>query len=94
MFAVSSLLGFEALALGAPVSCFGRSFYSGWGLTDDHAAPTGRRGPAPLEALAAALYVDYARYFDEARRPCGLAEALDALERRRDCALRTMARRS
>lgn len=71
VYAVSSLLGFEALVAGRPVTLFGRAFYSGWGLTDDRAPPTGRRGPVPLGCLVAAVFRDYPCYFDPAtRRPC------------------------
>lgn len=39
VYTVSSHMGFEALMLGKSVHCFGVSWYSGWGLTDDHHAP-------------------------------------------------------
>jgi capsular polysaccharide export protein len=81
VYAVSSQLGLEALAAGLPVTCFGRAFYSGWGLTDDRAPPTGRRCPATLDALLAAAFVDYARYFcPVSRRPCTPGEAIEALD--------------
>ena len=32
-------MGFEALMLGKKVHCFGVSWYSGWGLTNDSGAP-------------------------------------------------------
>lgn len=34
---LTSLTGFEALLRGIPVSCYGRPFYAGWGLTQDKA---------------------------------------------------------
>ncbi|MGP9557609.1 capsular polysaccharide biosynthesis protein [Psychrobacter sp. AOP7-A1-24] len=39
VYTVSSHMGFEALMLGKRVHCFGVSWYSGWGLTDDTNAP-------------------------------------------------------
>lgn len=39
VYTVSSHMGFEALMLGKIVHCFGVSWYSGWGLTDDNGAP-------------------------------------------------------
>lgn len=85
VYVVSSQMGFEALVAERPVVCFGRAFYAGWGLTDDRAPPTGRRMAAPLAALAAAAFVDYARYFDpETGAPCGMIHALERLADRRD----------
>jgi capsule polysaccharide export protein KpsC/LpsZ len=83
VYAVSSLLGFEALIAGAPVTVFGRSFYAGWGLTDDRAAPVPWRAPASLACLAAAAYCDYAVYLsDPGRRRCTVEEAIERLARR------------
>lgn len=80
VYAVSSLLGLEALAAGLPVTCLGRAFYAGWGLTEDLCGPIPRRRPAPLEALVAAAYADHCRWFDpETRAPIGLAEAVARL---------------
>lgn len=39
VYTVSSHMGFEALILGKTVHCFGVSWYSGWGLTNDKHAP-------------------------------------------------------
>ncbi|MEN8625048.1 capsular polysaccharide biosynthesis protein [Psychrobacter proteolyticus] len=39
VYTVSSHMGFEALMLGKRVHCFGVSWYSGWGLTNDTNAP-------------------------------------------------------
>ncbi|MEM6465867.1 MAG: capsular polysaccharide biosynthesis protein, partial [Pseudomonadota bacterium] len=35
LWTISSLAGFEALLRKVPVTCLGRPFYAGWGLTDD-----------------------------------------------------------
>lgn len=85
VYAVSSQMGFEALAAGRAVTCFGQAFYAGWGLTDDRVPPTGRRGAACVAALAAAAFVDYARWFDpETGAPCAMERAIEVLARRRD----------
>lgn len=77
VYAVSSLLGFEVLMAGAPVTAFGQAFYAGWGLTDDRAPPIGRRGVVPLACLVAAAYRDYAVYLAPGdRRRCDAETAI------------------
>ncbi len=68
VYTVSSLMGYEALLAGKPVSAFGWPFYAGWSLTDDRApAPPGlRRRARSLEALAAAAHLLYPVYYDPA----------------------------
>jgi capsular polysaccharide export protein len=80
VWTITSLLGFEAMLRGLPVTCLGAPFYAGWGLTRDLAptpqrrrlAPDGRPLPRPdLLALAHAALIAYPRYYDPvARRPC------------------------
>lgn len=85
VYAVSSLLGFEALVAGAPTTVFGRSFYAGWGLTDDRAPPIPQRGAVPLAAVAAAAFCDYTRYLHPVtREPWSLPEAVADLVARRE----------
>ncbi|MTH95201.1 hypothetical protein [Roseibium sp. RKSG952] len=67
VYCVSSQLGFEALMAGAEVHCFGLPFYAGWGLTRDRLPAPSRRCTASREALIAAVYLDYCRYFDHER---------------------------
>lgn len=84
VYVVSSLMGFEALAHGARVVCFGAAFYAGWGLTDDRFPPIARRGAASLEALTAAAFVDYSVYFTPgARRRASVRDAIERLAARR-----------
>lgn len=69
VYVVTSQMGFEALMLGKPVSCFGLPWYAGWGLTDDRNANMGalraRRAPArTVEQLFEAAYLRYSRYID------------------------------
>ncbi len=62
VFTCTSQLGFEALMVGKPVTCFGAPFYAGWGLTDDR-VPVERRGVRrSLDQLVAAALLLYPRY--------------------------------
>lgn len=72
VWTMTSTLGFEALLRGKAVTCLGQPFYSGWGLTDDRAAPILRRSARPdLIALIHAVLIAYPRYFDPVTaRPC------------------------
>jgi capsular polysaccharide export protein len=86
---LTSLTGFEALLRGLPVTCHGRPFYSGWGLTHDLAAGSDRRQrKLTLDQLVAGALILYPVYLD--RSGPGLItpeQALDALasrQRRRE----------
>jgi len=89
VWTMTSLLGFEALLRGKPVTCLGAPFYAGWGLTRDlgpvptrrHHADDGHPLPRPdlLHLLHAAL-IGYPRYYDPlTRRPCPPEVAIDRL---------------
>jgi capsular polysaccharide export protein len=80
VWTMTSLLGFEALIRGKPVTCLGAPFYAGWGLTRDLGPLPDRRRraadghplarPELLHLVHAAL-IAYPRYFDPvSRRPC------------------------
>lgn len=89
VWTMTSLLGFEALLRGRPVTCLGAPFYAGWGLTTDlgpvplrrRQAADGHPLPRPgLLALAHAALIAYPRYFDPvSRRPCPPEVAVDRL---------------
>lgn len=64
VYVVSSLMGFEALLVGVPVTCFGVPFYAGWGLTDDRLSRPRPRRRRRLEQVFAAAYLLYSRYLD------------------------------
>ncbi|MCB1341854.1 MAG: capsular polysaccharide biosynthesis protein, partial [Pseudooceanicola sp.] len=65
VWTMTSLLGFEALLRGLPVTVLGAPFYAGWGLTRDLAATPDRRRARPsLEGLVHAALIDYPRYYD------------------------------
>ena len=80
VWTMTSLLGFEALIRGKPVTTLGAPFYAGWGLTRDlgpvpmrrHHAPDGHPLPRPsLHHLIHAALIGYPRYYDPvSRRPC------------------------
>ncbi len=86
---ITSLLGFEALLRGKPVTCLGAPFYAGWGLTHDAGPVPERRLRAPdghplqrpdLMQLAYAALIAYPRYFDPVtRRPCPPEVVVDRL---------------
>ena len=62
---MTSLLGFEALLRGVPVTTTGAPFYAGWGLTRDLGRVPARRSARPsLAALVHATLIDYPRYYD------------------------------
>lgn len=89
VWTMTSLLGFEALLRGKPVTTLGAPFYAGWGVTRDlgpvptrrHHAPDGHPLPRPgLDALVHAALIAYPRYFDPiSRRPCPPEVVLDRL---------------
>ena len=89
VWTMTSLLGFEALLRGKPVTTLGVPFYAGWGLTRDlgpvpdrrRFLPDGsRRQPIPLMQLAHAALIAYPRYYDPvSRRPCPPEVAVERL---------------
>ncbi|MFN0191514.1 MAG: capsular polysaccharide biosynthesis protein [Aestuariivirga sp.] len=66
VYTVSSQFGFEALLAGCQVHCFGLPFYAGWGLTRDRKSTARRSHKRSATELAAAAYLLYPRYFDQA----------------------------
>jgi capsular polysaccharide export protein len=78
---LTSLTGFEALLRGRTVTCYGRPFYAGWGLTHDKLPRSERRRrQLTLDELVAGALLEYPVYFD--RGGTGLLtpeQALDAL---------------
>lgn len=89
VWTMTSLLGFEALLRGKPVTCLGTPFYAGWGLTRDLGAVPDRRLRAPdghplsrpdLVALVHAVLIAYPRYYDPvSHRPCPPEVAVERL---------------
>ena len=80
VYVVSSQLGFEALLLGKPVTCFGMPFYAGWGVTDDRAVCPRRTATRSVEEIFAAAYLLYPRYLDpETGRPGTIFDVIEHL---------------
>ena len=79
---MTSLVGFEALMRETPVTCYGKPFYAGWGLTDDRIVMPERRTARPnLDQLVYACLIDYPYYWDPVTQdPCALETVLDRLE--------------
>ena len=78
---MTSLLGFEALIRGIPVTCLGAPFYAGWGLTRDLGPIPARRSARPtLDHLIHATLISYPRYWDPiSRLPCPPEVIIDRL---------------
>ncbi|MFK7943802.1 MAG: capsular polysaccharide biosynthesis protein [Paracoccaceae bacterium] len=65
VWTLTSLMGFEALLRGKPVTCLGMPFYAGWGLTHDLGTPCPRRAARPsLDQLVWAALIAYPAYVD------------------------------
>ena len=82
VWTITSLMGFEALLRGKPVTCLGMPFYAGWGLTDDRAMPIPRRSATvDLVALVHAALIAYPRYYDPVTGlACPVEVIVDRLE--------------
>ncbi len=82
VWTLTSLMGFEALLRGVPVTCLGAPFYAGWGLTTDAGPVPERRNAWPtLDALVHASLIAYPRYRDPITGlPCPVEVAVDRLE--------------
>lgn len=72
VWTMTSLMGFEALLRGKPVTCLGTPFYAGWGLTEDLGPACSRRIARPtLDQLVWATLIAYPSYVDPASGlPC------------------------
>lgn len=65
VWTMTSLMGFEALLRGVPVTSLGMPFYAGWGLTEDLGPTCPRRVARPtLPELVWAVLIAYPRYVD------------------------------
>lgn len=74
---ITSLAGFEALLHGKAVTTHGTPFFAGWGLTQDLAPASPRRGVArTLDELVAAVLLRYPRYLDPVTNLPATAEIL------------------
>lgn len=77
---LTSLAGFEALLRGVPVVTWGRPFYAGWGLTQDHETCERRTRRLTLDELVAGTLILYPRYVDpRTRLPCEVERIVEVL---------------
>ncbi|MCT7667673.1 capsular polysaccharide biosynthesis protein [Shinella kummerowiae] len=89
VYTVSSQLGFEALMAGRQVHCFGTTYYSGRGLTNDYGAQPPDRPSTSLEQVFHAAFLDYSHYLDlHSREPCSLERAIEQAVAVRDQRMR------
>jgi capsular polysaccharide export protein len=81
VWTITSLMGFEALLRGIPVTTLGAPFYAGWGLTHDLGPVPARRTVRPgLAGLVHAALIGYPRYFDpKSGLPCPPEIAVERL---------------
>ena len=61
---MTSLVGFEGLIRDLKVVCYGRPFYSSWGLTEDKHPMKRRTRKLKLSELVAATLIDYPLYIN------------------------------
>lgn len=82
VYAVSSLMGYEAILAGHRPVLFGLPFYAGWGLSEDRVAPPNRRGRQLSAAqLFAAAMLELPIWYDPLRdRLCDFETAAETLE--------------
>ena len=86
VYVATSQMGFEALMLDKPVTCFGVPFYAGWGLTDDRADKDlavwkRRKHKLSLEQVFSAAYIRYTRYIHpDSLERCEIEDVLSYFE--------------
>jgi len=82
VYAVSSLMGFEAILAGHRPVLFGLPFYAGWGLSEDRVAPPDRRGRSlSVAQLFAAAMLELPIWYDPLRdRLCDFETVAETLE--------------
>lgn len=81
VWTMTSLMGFEALLRGVPVTTVGVPFYAGWGLTHDLGnVPARRRARPSMAGLVHAVLIDYPRYIDlQTGLPCPVEIVVERL---------------
>lgn len=84
VYTMTSLVGFEALIRGIPVTCYGSPFYAGWGLTTDKQPNERRQRKRTIDELFAISYLVYPRYMNpDTGEHIQLEEAMKILIRQR-----------
>nr|WP_225165570.1 capsular polysaccharide biosynthesis protein [Ensifer sp. IC4062] len=64
VYTITSLMGFEALLRGIPVTCYGLPFYAGWGATDDRQKRRRSTRERSVQEIFAASFILCSRYLD------------------------------
>ncbi|WP_042778000.1 capsular biosynthesis protein [Sinorhizobium fredii] len=64
VYTITSLMGFEAVLRGIPVTCIGLPFYAGWGVTDDRQTSARRTRRLSAREIFAAAYLMHSQYYD------------------------------
>lgn len=81
VYAVTSLMGFEAILASHRPHLFGKPFYGGWGLSADRQTFQRRERSLSVEALFAAAMLIYPVWYDPYRDClCTFEDVADALE--------------
>lgn len=89
VYVVTSIMGFEALLAGKPVTVFGMPWYAGWGATDDRQSCSRRTRKRSVDELFAAAYFHYTRYLNPVTHQRGtIFDVIDWLVRQRETASR------
>lgn len=79
---MTSLLGFEALLRGIPVTTWGQPFYAGWGLTTDQFPLARRTRRLTLDQLVAGALIAYPDYVHpQTLRSCEVEDVASTLAR-------------
>lgn len=80
---MTSLVGFEALLRGVPVTTWGLPFYAGWGLTEDRLPIPRRSRRLSLDRLVAGVLIRYPLYVHpDSGEPCEVEAVVEALAAR------------
>lgn len=83
VYAVTSLMGFEAILAGHRPHLFGQPFYGGWGLSQDHVAFDRRDRALSVEQIFAAAMLVYPKWYDPSQdRLCAFETLVDTLAAR------------
>lgn len=76
---ISSLLGFEFLMRGLKVYCYSRTWYSGWGLTEDIYNSEDKIYEKNIYELFYCAYILYPFYYDSEFNSVTIKNTLDSL---------------
>ena len=85
IYTICSLAGLEAVLRGKKVTVLGRSFYGGWGLTDDRVEYSQRNRKLSKLELFIIIYIIYPKYLCDLENPVlGLTSTIYRIRSDRD----------